>query len=143
MTAFLTRPNRDIDHDEYDAVIPIRTAELRDGDFQCVVDESKWLALSPEERATRLTKFEAMLRDDRLISNMQCRDTHGQLVITMLGSGRMAGAPNFMKGDIHGELPKVAPPPLPVPPKPEVTAPPSAELVEPPPAAAPPADRPR
>lgn len=108
--AFITRPNRSLDAGEYDAIIPMKKAELMEGTFQCVVDEARWLALPVAERADRLERFEVLLRDEGYISEMQCRDSKGRLAIISAGVGQLSGAPYFMKGNEEGVIEAAAPP---------------------------------
>lgn len=110
LLAYFTRPNRPLDAKEYDAVIPMTKAEIQDRTFQCTVDEKRWLKLPLAERADRLKRFEAMLREQGYISEMQCRDSKGRLAIIAKGLGSLAGAPYFMKGNEQGEIERLAPP---------------------------------
>jgi hypothetical protein len=106
VTAFLMRPDRPLPHEQYQSVMPVKSAELINGTFQCIVDETKWLALEVKDRDDRLAKFEKMLASEGNVQDMQCRDTQNRLVITTSGPNRIVGAAFFMKGDAHGVIPK-------------------------------------
>jgi hypothetical protein len=102
---YLTRPDRELSHEQYQVALPVKSAQLISDTFNCVVDESRWYTYSVEDRAARLAKFQAILQSEGRIPNMQCRDSKGQLVITASGPTKIVGASRFMKGDAAGTLP--------------------------------------
>jgi hypothetical protein len=103
---FLTRPNRELDHLDYDKIMPMTHAELIDGTFQCTIDDSRWFNLKPEQREERLAKFESMLLERGLVEDMQCRDKSARLVITAAGPNKITGAAFFLRGDASGTISK-------------------------------------
>lgn len=105
VVTFLLRPNRPLDPVELGTVIPLKNAELRDGAFLAVVDDSRWYSLTPKEREAKLKAFEALLVEKDLIEDMQARDPKGRLVITTKGPRALTGAVFFMFGNADGTIP--------------------------------------
>jgi hypothetical protein len=108
VVAFLNRPSRPLAHEKYQAIMPIVSAELIDGTFQCVIDESRWFKLKVEQREERIAKFEAMLKSESLIDDMQCRDRSKRLVIAGVQGNRMTVSPAFLRGNENGVILKGA-----------------------------------
>ncbi|MCA9549147.1 MAG: hypothetical protein KC933_03870 [Myxococcales bacterium] len=122
------RPDRPLDETVYAGTLPIKKAELLDGAFQAVVDDSKWWPLSKEEREQRLAAFEKVLREQGHMLNAQIRDGEGRLVITAVGARKLKVARYFQLGDKDGNIPEDDPkPPAEPPPPAKDPAPPEPE----------------
>jgi hypothetical protein len=123
-TAFFLRPNRGLDPSDYAGTLPIKTAELRDGVFQAVVDDTKWWSLDRATRAQRLEAFEKILRAQGRIPNAQIRDTRGRLVVTGVGGRKLASTKYFAYGFADGTIAEEDRSPTPeAPPEPKEKAP--------------------
>lgn len=103
--AFITRGTRPMDEQTLGTVIPLKSAELRDGALQVVINDSGWYKLSTKERAQKLEDFEALLNSKDLIDDMQARDSRGRLVIAARGPRKLYGAVFFMYGNADGTVP--------------------------------------
>ncbi len=106
VVSFIFRPSRSVSTDPYDAVMPMKSAELVSGKFQCLIDGDRWFKLPVKEREERITKLEAILREQGRLDDMQCRDARNRLVLSASGNGRLLGAAFFVRGDAAGKIPK-------------------------------------
>jgi hypothetical protein len=101
--AFISRPNRGLDAAHYKG-LPMKSAELVEGNFVGVLDDTGWYKLDLKKRETHLREFEAEMRAAGLIQDLQVRDPKGRLCVTSNGPNDLMGASFFMFGDESGQI---------------------------------------
>lgn len=129
--AWLTRPNRELDPHDYDAVFPLKAASLVAGAFQGTIDEALWRRLDYAGREKAVKGLQDAVRERGLLTNLQIRDSQKTLVIVSAGP-RLVPSRALMREGLRPDdktIPKEEPPvpPLPVKkPQPPVVAHPGA-----------------
>lgn len=88
--AIASRPTRSLSLAPYAQTLPLTDARLVDGAFQGVMDLKAWAKLPKKERQERYDAFEATIRKQGMLRDLQIRDTEGKLVIVTTNKGLRA-----------------------------------------------------
>lgn len=100
------RPNRTLDLDGFKRSVPMKSAELKDGLFFGVVDDSSWWNLPAEVRRKRVKSLEAFMLKNGWILNSQIRDSQGRLIMIGKGGKELNVTKFFVVGTADGTVPE-------------------------------------
>lgn len=89
---YANRPNRPLDLDTYNAILPFQKVELLSGNFQGRLDDARWYQLEAKQRDKAIADLEVLLKEKKLIQDMQVLDARNSVVIANKGPSLVAAA---------------------------------------------------